>query len=275
VGKESQTAIVDEGIQYPPEDALRAARRKLSVTIIALNEEARIGRTLDAITCADEVLVVDGGSDDRTVEICRARGCRVTVRRFDDFCTQKRFAAGLASNDWVLALDADEVLTPALNEEIRAVLAREDLPEASFWVQMTLVFQGRPFRHGKLARDRHVRLFDRRRASYNGKTLHEGIVAQGPTGLLREPLLHYSAHDLSHSIAKMNDYTSRAGRLLRASGVRRSRPLAVLSWPYYFVVSYVIQGNLLNGGPGLVWSFLHATYSVLKYLKLDESYRSE
>ncbi len=98
----------------------------------------------------------------------------MTARRFDDFSTQKRFAAGLAANDWVLALDADEVLTPALNEEIRAVMAREEVPEAAFLVQMTLVFQGHAFRHGKHARDRHVRLFDRRRAAYNDRHASRG-----------------------------------------------------------------------------------------------------
>jgi glycosyltransferase involved in cell wall biosynthesis len=271
---QTQRAVPDGSDRPPGHRAPPLSPRKLSVAIIAQNEEARIGPTLDAITCADEILVVDGGSDDRTVEICQARGCRVTVRRFDDFCTQKRFAAGLASNDWVLALDADEVLTPALNEEIRAVMSRDDVPEAAFRVQMTLVFQGRRFRHGKHARERHVRLFDRRRASYDDRPLHEGIVTQGAVGLLREPLIHYSVRDLSHGIAKMNDYTTRGAMILHASGVRRSRPLAILAWPIYFLKSYVMHRNALNGAPGLVWSFLHATSAVMKYLKLDEMRRA-
>jgi glycosyltransferase involved in cell wall biosynthesis len=267
---QSQRAVVDAGGRAPDHRPFPTSSRKLSVAIITLNEEARIGRTLDAITCSDEVLVIDGGSDDRTVEICQAKGCRVIVRPFDDFCTQKRFAAGMASNDWVLALDADEVLTPALNEEIRAVMARDDILEAAFLVQMTLVFQGHAFRHGKHARDRHVRLFDRRRAAYNDRPLHEGIVARGPVGLLRHPLFHHSARDLSHAIAKMNDYTTRGAGVLHAAGVRRSRTLAILAWPIYFLKSYVVQRNALNGGPGLAWSYLHATSAVMKYLKLAE-----
>jgi glycosyltransferase involved in cell wall biosynthesis len=271
----SPRPVAGEGDLAPRGDSLPLRARKLSVAIIALNEEACIGRTIDAISCADEIVVIDGGSHDRTVEICRARGCRVAVRPFDDFCTQKRFAAGLASNDWVLALDADEVLTPALNEEIRAVMAREDIPEAAFRVQMTLVFLGRPFRHGKHARERHVRLFDRRQAVYNNKEVHEGIATRGPIGLLRHPLFHYSVRDLSHLLVKMNDYSTRGARMLHASGVRRSRVLAVLTWPYYFIVNYVVQGNCLNGGPGLVWSFLYSIQSVMKYLKLAEMSRGE
>jgi len=275
VGGLNQEVVVGESDRGPGSDTLALSPRKLSVAIIALNEEARIGRTIDAITCADEIVVIDGGSHDRTVEICQARGCRVAVRRFDDFCTQKRFAAGVASNDWVLALDADEVLTPALNEEIRKVMASESIPEAAFRVQMTLVFMGRPFRYGKHARDRHVRLFDRRRAAYNNRKVHEGVAAQGTIGLLSNPLFHYSARDLSHSITKMNDYSTRGAQILHASGVRRSRAMAVLTWPYYFIASYVLQGNLLNGSPGLVWSFLDATHSVMKYLKLAEMCRTE
>lgn len=267
--------FADEGNLAPGGDSLPLSARKLSVAIIALNEEAIIGRTIDAISCADEIVVIDGGSQDRTVEVCRAHGCRVTVRPFDDFCTQKRFAAGLASNNWVLALDADEVLTPALNEEIRAVMARDDIPEAAFRVQMTLVFLGHPLRYGKHARERHIRLFDRRRAVYNNKEVHEGISTRGPIGLLRHPLFHYSVRDLSSFLVKMNDYSTRGARMLCASGVRRPRALAVLTWPYYFIVNYVVQGNFLNGGPGLVWSFLYSIQSVMKYLKLAEMRHTE
>lgn len=270
-----QRAIAAEGHPAPGDQGRPSTRRKLSVAIIAQDEEARIGRTIDAIQCADEIVVIDGGSRDRTVEICQARGCRVAVRPFDDFANQKRFAAGLAAHDWVLALDADEVLTPELNQEIRALMAREEIPEAAFRIQMTLVFLGRPFRRGHQARDRHVRLFDRRRAGYNDKRIHEGVSAQGEIGLLHSPLFHHSARDLSHTVAKINDYSTRGALALHAAGARRSQVTSVLSWPFYFFKSYVLRRNFLNGSPGLVWSFLDATNSVLKYLKLAELRRAK
>src|SRR5512136_2334006 len=135
---------------------------KLTVTIITLNEEDRIAATLEAIRCGDEIVVVDGGSTDRTVEICQAHGCRVLHRTFDNYGPQKRFAAAQAAHDWILNVDSDEVLTPELNEEIRRLMGREEISEAAFRVPMQLVFMGQPFRHGRHSRELHVRLFDRR-----------------------------------------------------------------------------------------------------------------
>lgn len=259
-----------------PDRPPAALPRRLSVVMIALDEEARIGRTLDSIRCADEIVVVDGGSTDRTVELCRARGCRVVERvMVDGFGAQKRFAAAQARHDWVMNLDADEVLTPALNDEVAALLSRPAIAEAAFRVEMTLVFMGRPFRFGKHARERHVRLFDRTRAGYNDLPVHEGIEARGPVGLLRERLFHHSFQDLHHFVAKMNDYTTRGARMLHQAGVRRSAALAALSWPFYFLKSYLWQLNFLNGAPGLVWSFFFSLQPVVKYMKLAEMGRPE
>jgi glycosyltransferase involved in cell wall biosynthesis len=254
-----------------PEPSRAGPARRLSVVMIALNEEERLARTLDAIRCADEVLLVDGGSTDRTVELARARGCRVVERPMTGgFGAQKRFAVAQARHDWVMNLDADEVLTPALNDEVAALLRRPVIEEAAFQVEMTLVFMGRPFRFGKHARERHVRLFDRTRAGYNDLPVHEGIEARGPVGLLRERLFHHSFRDLHHFVAKMNDYTTRGARMLHAEGARRPAALAALSWPFYFLKSYLLQRNFLNGVPGLVWSFLFSLQPVVKYLKLAE-----
>lgn len=250
--------------------ARAGARHGLSVAMIVLDEEERIGRTLDAIRCADEVVVVDGGSSDRTREICRARGCRVLERRFDGFGSQRQYAVGMCSHDWVLTLDADEEMTPELNASILASLERPRIPEAAFRVEMQLVFLGRPFRHGKHARERHVRLFDRTRAAYDWLEVHEGVAVRGPVGVLPGRLVHHSFRDISHFLQKMNDYTTRGARVLARRGRRRHPVFSLLAWPYYFVRSYLLQGNFLNGVPGLVWSFLYSLQPTVKYLKLDE-----
>jgi glycosyltransferase involved in cell wall biosynthesis len=246
---------------------------KLSVTIIAQDEEDRIGAALDAIRCADEILVVDGGSRDGTVEMCRARGCRVLTRPFDDFGRQKRFAAEQASHDWVLNLDADEVMSPELNEEIRHLMAGAEIHEAAFRVPMRFVFMGRAFAHGRHSREYHVRLFDRRRASYDGREVHEGIVARGPVADLRALLLHDSYRDVTHAIQKMNDYTSHAAGALARRGRRRAPALVALSAPFYFAEAYLLRGNAWNGVPGLWWSMLYAFYPLVKYMKAWEASR--
>lgn len=251
----------------------RTPPRRLSVALIAQDEADRIGRTLDAITCADEIVVVDGGSRDDTPALCRARGCRVVERPFDGFGAQKAFAVAQCRNDWVLNLDADEVLTPELNAEIAALLARPAIPEAAFEVEMRMVFLGRVFTHGKQAHERHVRLFDRTRAAYDGAEVHEGVRTAGAIGRLRARLYHHSFRDLHHFIRKMNDYTTRGARMLHARGRRRSAAGALLSWPFYFLRSWILQGNCWNGVPGLVWSFLFSVQPTVKYLKLDERWR--
>jgi glycosyltransferase involved in cell wall biosynthesis len=248
--------------------------RKLSVAMIVKDEADRIGPTLAAITCADEILVVDGGSKDGTADLCRARGCTVLQRDFDGYGAQKAFAVSRCANDWVLNLDADEVLTPELDREIRALLDRPEIPEAAFQVEMRLVFLGRAFRWGKHARERHVRLFDRTRAGYDDAEVHEGVRTRGPVGRLRERLYHHSFRDQHHFVQKMNDYTTRGASVLRARGKGRPAWLSLLSWPFYFVRSYLLQGNFLNGVPGLVWSFYFSVQPVVKYLKTVEPDRA-
>lgn len=247
--------------------------RPLSVALIVQDEADRIERTLQAITCADEVVVVDGGSRDDTVARCRKHGCRVVERPFDGFGVQKAFAVAQCRSDWVLNLDADEVLTPELNAEIRELLARPEIPEAAFEVEMRMVFLGRVFTHGAQAREHHVRLFDRRRAAYDAAEVHEGVRTGGRIGRLRARLHHHSFRDLHHFVRKMNDYTTRGARMLHARGKRRPAALAVLSWPFYFLKSYLVQGNCWNGVPGLVWSFFFSLQPPVKYLKLAERNR--
>jgi len=240
---------------------------RLSVTIIAQDEADRIGEVLDAIRCADEVLVVDGGSTDGTQEICRAHGARVLERPFDGFAAQKRFAAERAANDWILNLDADEVMTPELNEEIRTLLAGGEVPEAAFFVPMRLVFMGRVFRHGQESRVPKLRFFDRRRAEYADKEVHEHIVAHGPTGRLRHYALHCSYRDLSHWVEKMNRYTTLGARSLVRRGSPRSLLRLVFTGPVHFVQEWIFRGNIFEGVPGLCWSLLAGVARVLKYMK--------
>jgi len=240
---------------------------KLSVTIIAQDEAGKIGEVLDAIRCADEVLVVDGGSRDQTREICRDRGARVLERPFDGFAPQKRFAASQARHDWILNLDADEVMTPELNQEIRELLAREEIPEAAFYVPMRLVFMGRAFRHGRESRVPKLRFFDRRRADYADKEVHEHIVARGAVGRLRHHALHYSYRNLSHWVDKMNRYTTLGATTLERKGARRSLARLAFTGPFHFFQDWILEGSILEGVPGFCWSALAGIARTLKYMK--------
>jgi glycosyltransferase involved in cell wall biosynthesis len=244
--------------------------RRLTAVLITRNEEDRLARALASIGCADEVLVVDAESQDGTAAIARAAGCRVVSRGFQGFGPQRRFAAEQAAHDWILMVDADEVLSPELNREIRALLDGPEEPRACYRIPQTLVFMGRPFRFGHHAREYHVRLFDRRRAGYDDAPVHEGVRCPEAPGVLRGSMTHHSFRDLHHLMEKLNGYTTAGGAALRQRGRGRSPALAVLSMPYHFLRHYFLHRNFLNGVQGLVWSAVYSLAPMLKHLKARE-----
>jgi glycosyltransferase involved in cell wall biosynthesis len=243
---------------------------KLSAVVITFNEETDVGRTLDSLAFADEVLVVDSGSTDRTVEIARAKGARVVTHAFESYGAQKRWATAQASHDWVLSMDADEVVTPELRDSIRALLAGGEPPCPAYRLAARLVFMGRPFSYGANAGKRIVRLFDRRRAGFTDAVVHEEIVTDGPIGELPGLYLHYTIRDLTESIEKMNAYASSGARALHARGKRCSTAYVLLVAPFHFVRLWIWERNFLNGVPGLAWAFMNATGAAMKRLKLYE-----
>lgn len=249
-------------------EAMRPPR--LSAVLIVRDEVRILRRCLEALAFADEILVVDSGSTDGTQALARELGARVLERPFDGYGAQKRFAVEQAANDWVLSVDADEVVTPELAASIRALLAGP-APASAWRIRLPLVFMGRRFTHGAYANDWHVRLFDRRRAQFDGAPVHERVVTAGEVGTIRAgAILHHTVRDLEHYVLKMNAYSSRGAEELDRRGKRRSAALVLLSWPFYFFRNWVLRGNVLNGVPGLVWSMVHSLEPIVKYLKLVE-----
>lgn len=243
----------------------------ISVVIITLNEEASLPRALDSVAWCEDIVVVDSGSTDRTVEIASARpNCRVTHQDFLGYGPQKRVAVEAAANDWVLSIDADEVLDTRLQEALQDWGRRARGDETAFWLTRQLNFMGRTFRHGKESRDRVVRLFDRTRANFNEAAIHERVVTDGPTGSLDGRLVHYSYRNLDEYFEKFNRYTSLMARGMFDQGRSVSRAGLIARTPVVFLQYYLLRGNLLNGFPGFVWSLLAAHYKTVKYLKLYE-----
>ena len=242
--------------------------RRLSAVLITHNEERDVARTLDALAFADEIVVVDSHSTDRTVEVCRAYGARVVTHRFRGFGPQKQFAVSLATHDWVLCVDADEVVTPELARSIHELLSTEaDPPCAAYRVPFRTVFMGRPLRHG--ARELHVRLFDRRRAGWDDASVHESVVVQGRIGTLAGHVLHATARDVAEAIEKLNAYTTRAANERRGRPVRGTATL-LFAGIYHFFRHFLLRGQFLNGVPGFTLSMLLAVGSVVKHVKGHE-----
>ena len=250
---------------------------ELSVVIITFNEEANILRTLESVRpFADEIVVVDSMSSDRTASICKDFGCRVYEREFDGYGTQKQFAVDQSSNDWVFSIDADEVVTEELQREIKAMFAGKKVPglpapeHPAYRVPRCLHFMGRVLRHSGVGREYLLRLFDRTKGGFTRVAVHEEIKVEGTSGILRGSLIHYSYRNISHHLDKINNYTSLAASDYAKNGRTFSRLWVALKFPVSFFSFYVIKGGFLDGYPGFMWSFLAAVYGSLKIAKTIE-----
>jgi len=242
---------------------------ELSAVIIARDEEGDISRCLESLSFCDEIVVVDSGSADRTLEIARRYTDRIHHRDWDDYASQKNFAVGMARFDWVLSLDADEEVSPELREEILSLLA-EDPREAAFSIPRKHLYFGKWVRHGGWYPNRQVRLFRKARGKWEGEFLHERWVAAGSVGLLGADLIHYSFSGISDQVERNNRYSTLGALKLRSERRPFSR-LSLLTKPTTkFIESYFLKLGLLDGFAGFFISVSSAYSVFLKWAKLRE-----
>lgn len=241
---------------------------RISAAIVALNEEKNIARAIGSLKpVADEILVVDSGSSDRTCEIAQSLGARVIREPWRGYAAQKNFAAFSATNDWILSIDADEELTPALTAEILA-LKQTEAPEYSAWSMPRLArYLGKWIRHSGWYPDRKIRLYNRTKAEWRGEYVHESVVAEGRVGELRHDLLHYTCDSLAQHVATLDRYTSLAAQSVVASGRHPSVARLVLDPPWTFLRTFVFQLGFLDGLHGFAIARFAARYTFLKYSK--------
>jgi glycosyltransferase involved in cell wall biosynthesis len=245
----------------------------LSVTIITLNEADHIAAAIDSVSWADEIVVVDSGSSDDTSAIARSKGARVECRGWTGYVDQKNFAAGLARHDWIFSLDADERVTPELAAEVRSLLAT-DPPLHGYRVPRTTFHFGRWIRTTDFYPDFQTRLYDRRRARWRGKYVHESVDVDGAVGRLQTELQHYSYRDLSDHLTRINHYTTLAARQMYESGRRTGALDLLVHPPAAFLRNYVLRRGILDGTAGLTLSLVNAYSVFLKFAKLWELQRT-
>jgi len=246
---------------------------RVSVTIITLDEEAHIGAAIDSAAWADEVIVVDSGSRDGTVEIARARGARTVTREWPGYVEQKNHAATLARNDWIFSLDADERITPALAAEVQRLLAA-DPPLAAYRVPRVTFHLGRWIRTTDFYPDLQTRLYDRRRARWQGRHVHESVAADGAAGRLTAELEHYSYDDLDDHLARIQRYSTLAARQMHEAGRRAGTLDVLLHPPAAFLRNYILRRGFLDGSVGLTLSLVNAYAVFVKFAKLWELQRT-
>jgi len=253
---------------------LYAFRVTLSVVVITYNEEANIGRLLESVRPADEHVVLDCGSTDRTPEIARDFGARTFTEEWKGYSVQKNSAIDKATGDWVLSLDADEAVEPELMEEIRHVLGHNP-PVNGYYIPRKNYFLGRWIRHGGFYPDRKLRLFRRGRGRFGERAVHEVIQVDGPTAMLNHALVHNAYPTLEGYISHMNRYSSLGAEIVAAEGrIRFSLWNIVIAPLATFLYNYFFRLGLLDGGEGLLLHLYHSAYVSWKYAKAWELARA-
>jgi glycosyltransferase involved in cell wall biosynthesis len=240
----------------------------ISVTIITKNEEASIGRCLQSVSWADELIVLDSGSTDRTVEIARGLGAKVVVRQdWPGFGSQKNRALDLATGDWVFSLDADEWVTPELGEEIGATITGKPEFDA-YRLPRSSSFCGRFMRHSGWWPDYVVRLFRRGTARFSDDIVHERTLVDGGVGTLRNPLMHETYVDLEDMQEKFNLYSTLGAQTLHKRGARGGLGKASLHGLSAFIRTYLLRRGFLDGREGFMLAVANAEVAYYKYVKL-------
>ena len=248
-------------------------RQPFSVAIITLNAATQLEACLQSVRFADDIVVVDSGSTDGTQALAERYGARVIDQTWLGFGPQKQFAVEAARHDWVLCLDADERLTPALQAAIEAELAAPR--QVAYRFARCNRFLGRYLRHGEGYPDWSLRLFDRRRARWSTDAVHEKVVADGPVGTLAGDLLHDSAESLATYLTKQNRYTTLAADSAVAAGKRASFGRLALSPLVRFVKFYFLRQGFRDGMPGFIHIAVGCFNSFAKYAKMLERQLSD
>ena len=247
----------------------------LSAVLITRDEEERLPDALASVGFCDEIVVVDAGSTDRTIETAEAAGARVIRNEpWPGFVAQRNLAVDAARHDWILALDADERVTPELRLEIEA-LRRSGFDRAGYRIPRVVHYLGRWIRATDWYPDAQLRLFDRRQGRWQGGLIHESVRVTGRVGRLRAELQHYPYEDIAHHLRKIDSYTTLWAREAYDAGRRTGtiETLGAAGWA--FVRNYVLRGGFRLGEAGLTISLLNTHYTHAKLAKLRELMRDD
>jgi glycosyltransferase involved in cell wall biosynthesis len=240
---------------------------KISVTIITKDEEKNISDCLKSVEWADEIIVVDSESSDRTVELAKKFTAKVIIRKWEGYVPQKRYALSLATYEWVLSLDADERITPELKDEILK-LSPGDF--SGFKIRRKNFLMNKEITSCGWEKDYQLRLFKKYMTDLNERFVHEKFVTQGKIGTLKNPMIHYTFSSFSEYFSKINHYTS-----LKAQELIQKKK-RVSAWTIFshtvsaFFAFFIIRRGFKDGIYGLIISLLHSVSTLMNYIKLWE-----
>ena len=247
----------------------------LAAVIITLNEERNIEACLESVSWADEIVVLDSGSSDRTVELARRYTNRVAVRPWDGYSAQRNAAHDLALSDWILSLDADERITPELAREIEQMLTGPDDRNVGYKLPYKVFFGDKWLKHGGFYPESHLRLFKRGKGAYGDRAVHEALKVDGPVGLMKGFVEHYTYDSVGDFLDRMERYASLSAEEYFRQG-RKTGPLRMAGRAWFtFFNMYVLRLGFLDGYEGFLMAGLYSFYNFVKYSKLKELWDRE
>lgn len=237
---------------------------RLSAIVITRNEEANVAGCLDSLAFCDERIVVDCGSRDDTVAIAERKGARVVVHDWQGFGAQKNYALSVATGDWVLSIDADERVPPAL---ARAIVAALDGDVDAYELPRLSSFCGRQMRHSGWYPDYVLRLFRRGKARFSDVLVHERVVCEGRAARLAQPIIHHPVARLEDALSRMDRYSTASAEELVGSGRRVSFWSGIGHGVGAFLRTYLLRGGILDGAEGFLLAVANAEGSYYRYMK--------
>ncbi|MFN8005879.1 MAG: glycosyltransferase family 2 protein [Terriglobia bacterium] len=243
---------------------------KIAATIITLNEEQNLRRCLASLQdVVDEIVVVDSGSRDRTVELAKSYGARVLLRSWTNYSEQKNFAANEATTAWILSLDADECLSPELRDEIVALKSSEVRADAYSFPRKAF-YLGKWIEHSGWYPDPKIRLYRKEKGNWEGGYVHETLRIDGKVVALKRDLLHFTCDSLSEHLLRMDRYTTLAAQDLHSRGKRSSFSRMILSPVLTVLKLYLLKAGFRDGFQGIVIAGFAAYYNFVKFAKLGD-----
>jgi glycosyltransferase involved in cell wall biosynthesis len=243
----------------------------ISVTIITLNEEKNIAECLESLSWADEIVVLDSISSDRTVEIAKRYTDKVFIEEWHGQGSHKNRAAELAKGPWIFSIDADERVSSGLADEIQKVV--ETSSAVAYKVRRKNFYRGQWIRHGGWWPDWVTRLYRKQDVCFNNRVIHESLITDGPVDKLREALIHYSFNSAGEFLERANKYAVHQAEDMYQAGIKASTLTAVSHSLFSFIKTFLLRGGLLDGSAGIIISTYNAVGTLYKYMILAEKCR--
>jgi len=238
----------------------------LSLVMITKNEEKNIAKSLNSVKdLVSEIIVVDSGSTDNTVEIAQQYGAKIFKRDFDSFSNQKNYAMSLATNDWILHLDADEVLSPELKQEIAQTIPNTEYD--GFYLIRTNFFLGKKMKHSGMNKEYRLRLAKKSLSKYSGGIIHEELKTEGKTDTMKNVFYHYTCPNFDNYFEKFDNYTTLGAIKMSQNNKQFHITDIIFRPPADFIKKYLFKLGFLDGIEGFIWAMLGAFASFVKYLK--------